>query len=111
MAAGSLLEDEARKIGLYAQAMNVGTSHDPNSNEHGEPVLIATFLLGDVAFSARVQDPEQAAVNDEFAKMESDVANDTLNTVEGLQALRDRLSKKKDDEDDDAAPHDPPEAE
>lgn len=49
------LEDDARKIGLYVDSAHVM----PDPQGSGEMVFMVDFMLGDVAFSDRVQNPEQ----------------------------------------------------
>lgn len=56
-AAFDLVEDKARQIGLYADEAVVMMMPD------GNPVLVVNFMIGDVAFSERVQDPQKHATN------------------------------------------------
>ena len=57
------LEDAARKLGLYLdRAMWVPTPGGP-------PALVVDFLIGDVAWSPRVQDPDQAAADTAFSQI------------------------------------------
>lgn len=65
------LADRAEKIGLYAQGTRLGVTED------GEHLIIVTdFIVGDVAFSPRVQDPEQEAMDDSFSTIEAASAKD-----------------------------------
>jgi len=62
-------------IGLYSEgfALTPHFSEDSNfEDENAEPdhyMLIGSFKIGDRAFSVDVQDPEQAAVNEEARNM------------------------------------------
>ena len=66
--AADMLEPELRRIGVYSDSTHVLEFPD------GTPVLVIDAYLGDVAFSKRVQDPEQHDFDREFKKM-------TLGTV------------------------------
>lgn len=76
------LEKSASKIGLYLQNVGVGTSNpDPKEQEkvvssmeelkrvllsdEEDVFVMATFAIGDVAWSKRVLDPDQDKIDDE----------------------------------------------
>lgn len=75
------LEDQARKLGLYIEHAAIASS-DPEgamesledadklrellASDEDEVYLMATFAIGDVAWSKRVQDPEQDKIDDQF---------------------------------------------
>jgi hypothetical protein len=67
------IEARCQKVGLYTRAITVHP--DPNSTDMRHPerfVIIGHFTLGDLAFAPRVQNPEQAQVDDEFRGMQMD---------------------------------------
>ncbi len=66
-------DDELRQIGLYVDDMSVVAIDGPDGPE---VALAVTAEIGDVAFSKRVQDPEQDDVDDEFRQMQVSMAND-----------------------------------
>lgn len=86
------IEDEARKLGLYleqAAAMEVAP---------GVPALIARFTIGDVAWSPRVQDPDNDDVDRRFGEVAAQLKDDEFldirsrmqrNLAAGLDALDD----------------------
>lgn len=77
--ATALLDDELRRIGLYLETTQVIEA------PHGESVLYCEVLVGDVAFTTRVQDPEQSDVDKEFKRIERSAVQDTfLSTREDL---------------------------
>lgn len=47
------------------------------------------FQVGDIAFSTRVQNPEEDAINDEMRAFEKHISDDTLNELR-LQLQRDQ---------------------
>lgn len=67
------VENTARKIGLYIQdaGLVIPKGRDPMHPEieEGTPVMVATFSVGDIAFSDRVLNPEQDSVEKEFRKL------------------------------------------
>lgn len=84
--ATSVLEDEARKVGLYAQNVRMAVTEGA---EH--MVLIADFLIGDVAWSDRVQNPDMDETKDEFSKIESELTKDRF--VELQEEMRRRVEQ------------------
>lgn len=76
--AAEALEDELRRIGLYVQTTNIV---DPEKTGQPMPgvVVYMECLIGDLAFTKRVQDPVQHEFDHEFRKIEhSTVADDFL---------------------------------
>lgn len=76
--------DEARKLGLYVEAMAVNIdAHEPDDPAYHEPrhILVTQFIIGDHAFSATVQDPETDKMNHEFRKIESGSVNDAIEDI------------------------------
>ena len=76
------IEEAMRKVGLYMNGVMV--AKDPA----GQDVMFMTFNVGDVAFSERIQSPEQDKFNDEIRGIESDFAQ---------QEKKDLHSELKDD--------------
>lgn len=80
---GSDLSDSARKLGLYAEHVSVGVTGNvpPDAvkdldslkkvieGDEGDVLVMATFAIGDVAYSKRIQDPEQDEVDDQVRMM------------------------------------------
>lgn len=80
MKAGDLLEPELRRVGVYVDNTNIVEFPD------GTPVLVIDAYLGNVAFSKRVQDPEQHDFDREFKKMTfGTVADDFLDARGDLE--------------------------
>lgn len=72
------------KIGLYA-------TPDSHVELHGDRlVFVGSFRIGDIAFSQRVQNPEQAAFDDQFRAIEADSVADQA------EDIRNAFRKKKD---------------
>lgn len=93
---GEELEVAAHKIGLHATSITMGQALDPHTGQPGQLVLMGQFQIGELAFSDRVQDPEGAAHNDEFARMQHDMTPDTEATRASLEALRARMRGESD---------------
>lgn len=66
------LEAVARKLGLYLNSAAI-VPLPPDGTKVG---LIADFLIGDVAFTQRIQDPEQEQIDRMFYDMTSGIGND-----------------------------------
>lgn len=66
------IEDEARKMGLYIDEAHVMRA------QTGELVFVVQFLLGDIAFTERVQFPDKAATNSMVETMEKQLQQDTF---------------------------------
>lgn len=85
-------ENETRKIGLYLK--HAGLHVDPSSpdepSERQDPKLVMIFGIGSVAFSSRVQDPEQDEINDEFRRIASSSIDDDI------ESIRQRYKKEND---------------
>lgn len=75
------VEDTTRKIGLYVHQSQVALGPG------GELVLLVDFLIGDVAFSDRVQDPQKQQDKQIVNTMERSMVADEL------IAARDRLER------------------
>lgn len=58
------LADELRKLGVYIDAARVVP--DPE----GRLILVLDGLIGDQAFSDRVQDPQADSIDDQFRRMQ-----------------------------------------
>lgn len=84
------IEAATRKLGLYVQTTDLVLI----AEHGGEPRLgiAASFLIGDLAWTDRVQDPEADETADEIASMETHL------TREKAQELRDRLRGRKDND-------------
>lgn len=77
------LEDKARQIGLYLE--QGGVVPPPGFEGDGTPPVLAVvcdFVIGDVAWSKRVQDPEQHAFDKDFKAIQDDVEQDDLSAME-----------------------------
>lgn len=74
--------DKARQIGLYVNgaALNVDEEGEPLTGEKRH-VLVMQFTVGDVAFSKRVQDPEEDQFDTEFKKFESGQVKDQVEDI------------------------------
>lgn len=71
------LESAARKVGLYIR--DVGLTMGPVHTDEGiqvQPVMVGNFTVGDQAWSARVQNPEQDTTETEFRKMAVEMEKD-----------------------------------
>lgn len=94
------LEDKARPLGLYFDSMSVG-SHDPEvmkrvtedpaalnqAIKDGEEfVLMANFVIGDIAWATRTQDPEQHEFNKQAQVIMPDPAEEMKEKIKRLQA-------------------------
>lgn len=74
------LDAATRKIGLHLQSLEVaGTPDDDHLPEQLKGKLIATglFMVGDLAFSDEVQNPEAAKMKEEFRDIVPNI-NDTF---------------------------------
>lgn len=82
--ATSDIDDGARKIGLYLQDSHLAV--DPR--EPTKMVIVAQFLVGDVAFSDRVQNPVADEDLDQVKALESDLKK------QEFEELRERLQQE-----------------
>lgn len=67
--------EACEKIGLYASDTIQVESHS------GRLVVLANFQVGDIAFSQRVQNPEQDAFDDQFRAIEADSVADQAEDI------------------------------
>ena len=84
------LEDRARKLGLYMEQS--GVVPPPDFDGEGTPeylIVAADFMIGDVAWSARVQDPEQHAIDKDFKGLQDDLEHSSFDE------MRERLEQQK----------------
>lgn len=89
------LEENARKRGLYLAGIAVSVVQDPENTGEPTPLIVqATFQVGTVAFSTRVQDPEQDAVEDEVRGFERDITETQWNELR--QQYKDRRDAGED---------------
>lgn len=75
-------EDQTRKIGLYLK--HAGLHVEPSSldkTESEDPKLVMIFGIGSVAFSPRIQDPEQDEINDQFRQIASSSVDDDIESI------------------------------
>lgn len=70
--------EACEKIGLYASGDMTVESHG------GRIVLLANFQIGDIAFSQRVQNPEQDAFDDQFRAIEADSVADRADDIRNM---------------------------
>lgn len=75
------LEDNARKQGLYLAGIAVSVVQDSQPGEPHPYVVQATFQVGNVAFSARVQDPERDKIEDEVRVFEREITETEWNAL------------------------------
>lgn len=91
-AAFEKLEEASRKMGLYPERSQAMQMPD------GEFVLVTEFLLGDVAFSDRVQNPQKYSTNTMVNTMEKNLLGDTF--LEERAKIQKRLAAGLDPMDD-----------
>jgi hypothetical protein len=68
-----LIEEAARKIGLYVDASQVTVLPTPFG---AQAALVVDFLVGDIAFSKRVQDPDTDSFDRQFKELEVSMQDD-----------------------------------
>lgn len=98
-AAFEQIDDKARQMGMYsneAHGMQL-----PN----GDMVLIVDFIVGDIAFTDRVQNPERYATDNAFRTMEkgmqsSEFLSEHERIKQALAAGKDPLAALDDDDTD-----------
>lgn len=74
------LEDNARKRGFYLAGIAVSVME--GETEGPAPYIVqATFQVGSVAFSTRVQDPAQDKIDDEVRSFERDITETEWNDL------------------------------
>lgn len=69
------IETRSRKIGLYLSRALVTPLQD------GKPGILCTFDVGDVAFVKRVQNPEQAAFDQQFEELTTDMTSSEYDAI------------------------------
>jgi hypothetical protein len=74
------VRENMEKLGLYMQ--QAGFMSDPEDDDPEGPVFMqAVFLVGEQAFSEKVQDPEQDRIDREFEKLMKSATPDPLDDV------------------------------
>lgn len=69
------LAEELPQLGIYPEP-------HVSVERHGDHVaLTMNFVVGDVAFTPRVQDPQQDEFNDQFRKLENDSLRDRVEEI------------------------------
>lgn len=71
------LENETRKIGLYMDYARVM----PGDEEGTKLMVHTSFLVGDIAWSTRVQDPDQHEIDKQFQSVTDGLEDEQLNEV------------------------------
>lgn len=80
----------ARKIGLYTTGVGfLVDERDEEEHPEKEHKLLMSFRIGDVAFSPRIQDPEQDEFNDQFRRIAASSVDDEV------EDIRRRYSKEQ----------------
>lgn len=79
------LEDKCRKVGLYLNGVALNIDQGPQDEEDTDPIkahsLLVQFGIGDVAFSKRIQDPEQDKMDDEFRVIAAADVDDDMERI------------------------------
>lgn len=88
------LEENLKRIGCYVLSTGLQVPMDEEGNLTGEPFLVITCSIGNVAWSPRVQDPEQDKVDDEIRGIESG------QTEEDFEAIREQYRQMRERGDD-----------
>jgi hypothetical protein len=83
----------AQSLGLYAQGYEIGTA----SNADGDlrMVVFCTFTAGDIVWTDRVLNPENADINDEFISMKTQLEQESFE--EYRARLAERLKEQNDE--------------
>lgn len=68
-----------RTIGLFEDSVKFP--------EPERQIALVSFLIGDRAFSDRVQNPEKVDIDAEFARMMAPVNNDVSEEIKGLREM------------------------
>ena len=89
------LADDSRKIGLYVNgvALNVDEDDTPDKMH----MLVMQFVIGDVAFSDRVQDPEADEFDLEFKKIEKGTIIDQMQNIREQYEKYDEKKEEKEE--------------
>lgn len=88
-------EDAARQLGLYAEGHEISSAHTPLGPK---AALVVGFDIGNVAFSDRVQHPENVTVDQAVREMELDTAADEW--IDTREQIRRNLAAGRDPLDD-----------
>lgn len=96
------VEEAGRKTGLYVRDIGLSMAPMPDGIE---PVMVANFTIGEVAWSDRVQNAEQYTTEAEFRKMSVQMDKDKFEETKAelerrLAAGEDPLAQEDDDDDD-----------
>lgn len=70
------VQAEAEKLGLYAEDIRIGRAGMPGDEETGPSgpmVLVAHFMVGELAWADRVQNPEKVETDKAFKTMVVDL--------------------------------------
>jgi len=97
----SELEDVARKLGLYLEQSAIVVGDGPNGPT---PVLMANMVVGKVAFSERIQKPEEDDFANKLREIEIGMADEEAMRIReqmtrNIAAGRDPLDDGDDDDD------------
>jgi hypothetical protein len=82
------LDALTRKMGLHLQQIEISaTPQDAPLPEmlKGKTIATALFIVGDLAFSDEVQDPEKAKMKEEFRDIVPDISSTFLDIREQLR--------------------------
>jgi hypothetical protein len=70
--AGEALDDLARQLGMYVEHYNWIPTPD------GQEALVVDFVLGDIAFSDRIQNPQKYSTDDAIRRIAKQLEADTF---------------------------------
>ena len=83
------IERRLEKLGVYVRNTAFNVPQDDEGRSIGDPFFEVTGLIGSIAWQARVQDPEQDKMDDEFRGLASDV------TEQQFQEIRRQAQKRR----------------
>jgi hypothetical protein len=94
------VEETGRHLGLYAHAIRIhqpDPDEDPSIPDDHPAIVLASFDVGDLAFSSRVLDPQNEETNAEFREM---VVDEQRSEVERLrrEGMTGALAELEDDD-------------
>lgn len=93
------LEDKlrfaAQRIGLYSTDITLASAVGLDGK--AQVMLLTTFTPGDVAWSARIQEPEQHKMDEEFRSIEDDLAEDEFEQYRRQLAKERGIEEETDD--------------
>jgi hypothetical protein len=72
------LDDAMRQLGLYVEGTQLITIDTPTGPQ---PALAANMMIGDVAYSDRVQHPEKYGVDQQFRIMEREMTGSQFDDI------------------------------